>query len=228
MKPERAAEIAALVSGFLSVAPQGVGRAEDLAEKLAFRSRLLRDALAEELVRQEKEHRQGRLFGLLQAFRAQVSHDLSIGGLRRRLRPDARLRPLPRQAQRRREPGRAAGQRAAVHPRLVRADPRAGRLPRRARPAGIRRHALDRRRAPLHRERARPRGDPRGSLVPPAQGDQPQAAREGCRGAPAVRARPVHLFLRGLPQGLRPGDAQGARGLLHAPSGGELHRARGR
>jgi SAM-dependent methyltransferase len=79
VKPERAAEVAALISGFFSTPPQGIGRAKDLAEKLAARSKLLREALSEELIRQDKEHRQGKLFGLLQAFRTQVFPQLGIG-----------------------------------------------------------------------------------------------------------------------------------------------------
>jgi Type ISP C-terminal specificity domain/N-6 DNA Methylase len=77
-RPDRAQAVAALIDGFLSVPPAGIGRAQDLATALAVRARLLRDALTEELVRQEKAHQQGKLFGLLQAFRTQVFHDLAL------------------------------------------------------------------------------------------------------------------------------------------------------
>ncbi len=45
---------------------------------LATRSRLLRDYLGEELVRQEREHKEGRLYGLFQIFRDQVFHELTL------------------------------------------------------------------------------------------------------------------------------------------------------
>ena len=77
-KPARAEEVAGLIGAFFSVAPKGIGRAEELAAALAVRARLLRDALTAELVRQEREHQEGKLFGLLQAFRTQVFHELSL------------------------------------------------------------------------------------------------------------------------------------------------------
>lgn len=45
---------------------------------LATRSKLLRDYLAEELVRQEREHKEGKLYGLYQVFRDQVFHELAL------------------------------------------------------------------------------------------------------------------------------------------------------
>lgn len=42
------------------------------------RRKLLHDYLGEELVRQEKEHKQGRLYGLFQIFRDQIFHDLTL------------------------------------------------------------------------------------------------------------------------------------------------------
>ncbi len=76
--PERAAAVERLIAAFFSEAPRGIGRAQGLAKALAVRSRFLRDGLAEELDRQEKEKRQGRLTGLLEIFRKQVFHELSI------------------------------------------------------------------------------------------------------------------------------------------------------
>lgn len=67
-----------LLRGFFSTAPEGIGRAQQLALALATRSRLLRDYLGEELVRQQKEHTEGRLYGLFQVFRDQVFHELTL------------------------------------------------------------------------------------------------------------------------------------------------------
>ena len=75
---DRVAAVSKLLEGFLSTAPEGIGRAEQLALALAARSKLLRDYLGEELVRQEREHQEGRLFGLFQIFRDQVFHELTL------------------------------------------------------------------------------------------------------------------------------------------------------
>ena len=56
--PERAEAAGKLIAGFFSVAPQGIGRSKELALALAARSRLLREALGHELVRQDTEHRE--------------------------------------------------------------------------------------------------------------------------------------------------------------------------
>ena len=69
---------AKLLQGFFSTAPEGIGRAEQLAMALAARSQLLRDYLGEELVRQERDHKEGRLYGLFQVFRDQVFHGLTL------------------------------------------------------------------------------------------------------------------------------------------------------
>lgn len=78
LNPERIAAVAALLAGFFSTAPEGIGTSKPLAEALAARSRLLRDYLGEELVRQEREHQEGRLFGLYKTFRDQVFHELTL------------------------------------------------------------------------------------------------------------------------------------------------------
>jgi N-6 DNA Methylase len=75
---DRIAAVSKLLQGFFSTAPEGIGRAEQLALALAVRSKLLRDYLGEELVRQEREHQEGRLFGLFQIFRDQVFHELTL------------------------------------------------------------------------------------------------------------------------------------------------------
>ena len=78
LREDRVAAVAKLLQGFFSTAPEGIGRAQQLALALAARSRLLRDYLGEELVRQEREHKEGRLFGLFQIFRDQVFHELTL------------------------------------------------------------------------------------------------------------------------------------------------------
>jgi hypothetical protein len=76
--PERAEAVRKLIAAFFSEPPQGIGRSEQLALALATRSRLLRDYLDEELIRQEREHKEGRLYGLFQIFRDQVFHELTL------------------------------------------------------------------------------------------------------------------------------------------------------
>jgi hypothetical protein len=78
LREDRVAAVSKLLQGFFSTAPEGIGRAEQLALALAARSKLLRDYLGEELVRQEREHQEGRLFGLFQIFRDQVFHNLTL------------------------------------------------------------------------------------------------------------------------------------------------------
>lgn len=77
-REDRAAAVAKLLQAFFSTAPEGIGRAQHLALALATRSRLLRDYLGEELVRQEREHKEGRLYGLFEIFRDQVFHELTL------------------------------------------------------------------------------------------------------------------------------------------------------
>ena len=78
VREDRAAAVASLLQGFFSCAPVGISRSQQLALALAVRSRLLRDHLGEELVRQNKEHREGRLYGLYQIFRDQVFQELTL------------------------------------------------------------------------------------------------------------------------------------------------------
>lgn len=76
--PERAEAVRKLIAAFFSEAPQGIGRAQQLALALAGRSQLLRDFLTRELMRQAAEHREGRLYALYEIFRAQIFHELTI------------------------------------------------------------------------------------------------------------------------------------------------------
>jgi Binding-protein-dependent transport system inner membrane component len=54
LREDRVAAVSKLVQGFFSTAPEGIGRAQQLALALATRSKLLHDYLGEELVRQEE------------------------------------------------------------------------------------------------------------------------------------------------------------------------------
>ena len=66
---DRVDAVAKLLQGFFSSPPEGIGRAQQLALALATRSKLLHDYLGEELVRQEREHKEGRLYRLFRIFR---------------------------------------------------------------------------------------------------------------------------------------------------------------
>jgi predicted helicase len=78
-REDRVKAVSDLLRGFFSTAPEGIGRAQQLALALATRSHYLRDFLDAELRRQEKEHQEGRLYGLYQVFRDQVFHELTLG-----------------------------------------------------------------------------------------------------------------------------------------------------
>src|SRR3984893_15458390 len=75
---DRVKAISNLLRGFFSTAPEGIGRAQQLTLALATRSHFLSDFLDSELRRQEKEHTEGRLYGLFQIFRDQVFHELTL------------------------------------------------------------------------------------------------------------------------------------------------------
>jgi hypothetical protein len=75
---DRVAAVSKLLQGFFSTAPEGIGQAQKLALALATRSKLLHDYLGEELIRQEREHKEGRLYGLYDVFRKQVFHELTL------------------------------------------------------------------------------------------------------------------------------------------------------
>ena len=78
INPERAEAVSKLLEGFFSSPPVGLSKSDSLAVALATRSRLLRDYLTEELIRQEKTNKEGRLHALYDVFREQVFHDLSV------------------------------------------------------------------------------------------------------------------------------------------------------
>jgi hypothetical protein len=79
LREDRVKAVSDLLRGFFSTTPEGIGRAQQLALALATRSHFLRDFLHRELRRQEKEHKEARLYGLFQVFRDQVFHELTLG-----------------------------------------------------------------------------------------------------------------------------------------------------
>ena len=80
LDPDKADKVGKLISNFLSIPPKGIGRVDVLASALATRCHDLREFLTEELIRQEKEHQEGRLFGLFNVFKKDVFHELSLAG----------------------------------------------------------------------------------------------------------------------------------------------------
>src|SRR5262249_42913922 len=58
LRADKAAAVTKLLESFFSTAPEGIGRSQRLALALAARSKLLRDYLGEELVRQKWEHKE--------------------------------------------------------------------------------------------------------------------------------------------------------------------------
>lgn len=73
---DKAEKVAQLIQNFYSIPPKGISRVKDLAPALATRCHDLREFLADELLRQEKEHQEGRLFGLFNVFKKDVFHEL--------------------------------------------------------------------------------------------------------------------------------------------------------
>jgi hypothetical protein len=78
LREDRIAAVSKLLEAFFSTAPQDIDKSRQLALALATRSKLLRDYLGEELVRQQREHTEGRLYGLFDVFRKQVFHGLTL------------------------------------------------------------------------------------------------------------------------------------------------------
>jgi Type ISP C-terminal specificity domain/N-6 DNA Methylase len=78
IKPENAEAVAKILDQFFTAVPEGIGKSEQLAMALATRSKALRDFLGEELVRQQKEHEQGKLWGLYGELKKQVFHELTL------------------------------------------------------------------------------------------------------------------------------------------------------
>lgn len=78
-RPERAAEVEQLLRGFLSQPPRKIGTSKALAEALAARSQWLRRFLGDELLRQQRAKSGDVLMGLYEAFRQQVSQEITVG-----------------------------------------------------------------------------------------------------------------------------------------------------
>ncbi len=78
LDPDKAAKVAKLIAGFLSVPPAKLGNTNILSRALAVRCHDLRDFLLEELKRQEKEHQEGRLYGLYVVFKEEVFQELAL------------------------------------------------------------------------------------------------------------------------------------------------------
>lgn len=75
---DKANKVAGLITGFLSTPPEKLGDAQKLSEALAVRCHDLRDFLSEELERQEKEQREGKLYGLYEVFKQDVFQELAL------------------------------------------------------------------------------------------------------------------------------------------------------
>ncbi len=78
LDPDKAEKVAKLIAGFLSVPPAKLGNTNTLSRALAVRCHDLRDFLLEELERQEKEHQEGRLYGLYVVFKEEVFQELAL------------------------------------------------------------------------------------------------------------------------------------------------------
>ena len=75
---DKAEKVVKLIAGFLSVPPAKLGNTNTLSRALAVRCHDLRDFLLEELERQEKEHREGPLYGLYEVFQKEVFQGLML------------------------------------------------------------------------------------------------------------------------------------------------------
>ena len=78
LDPDKAEKVATLIADFLSVPPDKLGNTNTLSRALAVRCHDLRDFLLEELERQEKEHQEGRLYGLYAVFKKEVFQALAL------------------------------------------------------------------------------------------------------------------------------------------------------
>lgn len=75
---EKCAKVEKLISFFFSQAPQQIANPKELALALATRSKNLKDFLLDELLHQQAEHTEGRLFGLYETFKQNVFHELEL------------------------------------------------------------------------------------------------------------------------------------------------------
>lgn len=75
---DKAEKVNKLIGHFFSTTPKGIGKVSVLALELATRCHDLREFMIEELIRQEREHQEGRLFGLFNVFKKDVFHELTL------------------------------------------------------------------------------------------------------------------------------------------------------
>ncbi len=78
LDPVKAEAVEKLIKAFFSQAPKEIGDAKKLAAALAVRAKLLKDFLLHELMKQEKEHTEGRLYQLYETFKSFIFHELTV------------------------------------------------------------------------------------------------------------------------------------------------------
>lgn len=78
LDPSKIASVEALLRGFFSFAPEGIGKPKELAEALAIRGKVLKEFLDEELQRQNADDIKGKLFGLYQTFQKYIFNELTV------------------------------------------------------------------------------------------------------------------------------------------------------
>ena len=78
LDPQRIAAVEALLRGFFSFAPEGIGKPKALAEALAIRGKILKEFLDDELCRQSREDVKGKLLGLYQTFQKYIFNELTV------------------------------------------------------------------------------------------------------------------------------------------------------
>jgi type I restriction-modification system DNA methylase subunit len=78
LDPDKAEKVGKLIASFYSAAPEKIAKAKILALALARRCHELRDFLFQALARQEKEHQEGKLYGLYGVFKKDVFHELEL------------------------------------------------------------------------------------------------------------------------------------------------------
>ncbi len=71
-------EVKKLIENFFSQPPSKTGKPEDLAKYLANKTKILKEILFVELQRQEKEHQEGKLFGIFKTFKENISSELML------------------------------------------------------------------------------------------------------------------------------------------------------
>ena len=67
-----------LIKAFLSQPPKEIADSKKLAIALAARAKLLKDFLLDELMRQEKEHTEGRLYQLYETFKSFIFQEITV------------------------------------------------------------------------------------------------------------------------------------------------------